>query len=82
MGTMGEVASTNLTSIIENGEVIVDIIMDTWWGSDAYVATTTRVYLIDPSNNGYVTSHNIVVGEYAFKRFLRSSKISAKQREL
>ena len=63
MGTMGEVASTNLTSIIENGEVIVDIIMDTWWGSDAYVATTTTVYLIDTSYYGSVTSHNIVFGD-------------------
>ena len=67
MGAMHEVESTNLTGILENGEVIVDIIMDTWWGSDAYVATTTRVYLIDTSYYGYVTSHNIVFGEYAFK---------------
>ena len=66
MGAMHEVESTNLTGIFENGEVIVDIIMDTWWGSDAYVATTTTVYLIHTSYYGYVTSHNIVFGEYAF----------------
>ena len=72
MGTMHEVESTNLTGILENGEVIVDIIMDTWWGSDAYVATTTTVYQIDTSYYGSVTSHNIVFGEYAFKHTFSS----------
>ena len=78
VGVMEERQSTNLTEILEAGEEIMDIVVHTWWGHDAYVATKTRFYRINTSNSGSVNSYIIHFGKYLFNPmlgFLKSAKI-------
>ena len=75
VGVMEERLSTNLTEILEAGEEITDIVVHTWWGYDAYVATKTRFYRINTSNNGSVNSYIIDFGKYLFDPMLGLKEI-------
>ena len=75
VGVMEERQSTNLTEILEAGEEIMDIVVHTWWGHDAYVATKTRFYRINTSNSGSVNSYVIDFGKYLFNPMLGLKEI-------